>query len=42
MSLKKGSEFESSHANVIAAIALEVREVEGSREERERERERGV
>ncbi len=40
MSLKKGSEFESSHANVIAAIALEVREVEGSREERERERER--
>jgi hypothetical protein len=40
MSLKKGCEFESSHANVIAAIAIEVREVEGSREgERERERE---
>jgi hypothetical protein len=39
MSLKKGSEFESSQGSVIAAIAIEVREAE---KERERERERGV
>jgi len=38
MSLKKSCEFESSHANVIAAIAIEVKEMDGSREgERERE-----
>jgi hypothetical protein len=43
MSLKKGSEFKSSHANAIAAVAFEVREVDGSREgERERGRERSV